>query len=258
MFKSILCPVDFSNRSRGAAHVARAFAHRFGSEIVALHVAPDGNPDRMAEAESKLGEMVLRDLQGCLVSPCVVTGDPADRIIQFTHDRRIELTVMATHGLSPFRGFQLGSVTSRILHLATSPVWTSPHLEDWPAADAMPLRSILCALDFGPRSCTALHWASCLAKEFGAKLTLAHVVHPDEREHRFEAPEATLRRQQERLNGPCESRILEGAPAPMLGELAEELTADLLVVGRTHAASPGLGANAYAIIAHSPCPVLSV
>jgi len=258
MFKSILCPVDFSDRSRGAARAARAFARKFQCEVVVLHVSSDGDPAAIAEAERRLGDLITQELTDCLVLPCVVTGDPAERIIQFNRDRRVDLVVMATHGTSPFRKFELGSVASKVLHLATCPVWTSPHLEDWPVVEAMPLRSILCAVDFGPRSCTALHWASCLAKESDAKLTLAHVVQPDEREHRFEAPETTLRRQQERLTGRSEARIVEGIPAPMLRELAEETAADLMVIGRTHASSPGLGANAYAIIAHSPCPVLSV
>jgi hypothetical protein len=51
-----------------------------------------------------------------------------------------------------------------------------------------------------------------------------------------------------------------GAPAYGLSEAAERLDADLMVIGRTHVASDvaKLGSNAYAIIAHSPCPVLSV
>src|SRR5579862_692869 len=257
MFKRILCPMDFSERSRGAAHVARAFAHRFGSELIALHIVPIGTPDHLAKANSILNVLVSSEMDGCNVSTCVLAGDAADQIAQFAHDQHIELVVMGTHGTSQFQKFQLGSVASDVLHQAACPVWTSPHLEDWPAIDAMPIRSILCALDFGPRSCTALHWASCLAKEFGAKLTLAHVVVPGERERRFESPEDTLRRQQQRMNSPTEIKILEGTPAPVLSGFAEEIAADLMVIGRTHASSPGLGANAYAIIAHSPCPVLS-
>jgi len=257
MFKSILCPLDFSDRSRGAARVARAFAHRFSSELLVLHVAPDGDPDRLRKAESELEAFIEQEMQGYRVVPYVDSGDEADRILQFSEDRHVELVVMGTHGSSPFRRFQLGSVVSKVLHLATCPVWTSPHLEDWPAVDSIALRSILCALDFGPRSCAVLRWASSLAREFGSKLTLAHVVGVNEAEHRFESPEQTLRRQQQRLPG-AEARILEGAPAPVLSELADEMAADLMVIGRAHASAAGLGANAYAVIAHSPCPVLSV
>jgi nucleotide-binding universal stress UspA family protein len=164
---------------------------------------------------------------------------------------------MPTHGLSPFRRFALGSIASKVLHLATCPVWTSCHLENWPAVDSLPMRLIVCALDFGPRSCAALHWASRLARDFDAKLTLAHVIRPDESTP-MEPPEETLRRQRQTLHVACDTRILEGMPAPVLSALAEETDADLMVIGRTHASSPGLGANAYAIIAHAPCPVLSV
>lgn len=57
-----------------------------------------------------------------------------------------------------------------------------------------------------------------------------------------------------------ETEVLEGSPAEALSAAAERLDADLLVIGRSHDTEPGgkLGANAYAIIARSPCPVLSV
>src|SRR5579872_3395924 len=54
MFTRILFPVDFSERSRGAAHAARALAQRFRSEIIALHVTPDADPAAMEDAENKL------------------------------------------------------------------------------------------------------------------------------------------------------------------------------------------------------------
>jgi nucleotide-binding universal stress UspA family protein len=258
MFTRILFPVDFSDRSRGGAHAARALAQRFRSEIIALHVAPDDDPAGLAEAESKLQHLESHELGGCDVSRCVVSGDAASRIVQLIHDRGADLVVMPTHGLSRFRQFQLGSVTAKVLRLATCPVWTSSHLEDWPVVESIPLRSVLCALDFGPRSCTALQWASRIAKEFGAKLILSHIVRPGETDHLLETPEHTLQRQQGGLHVPSEIRIVEGTPAPMLSGLAEEVSADLMIIGRTHASSAGLGANAYAIIAHSPCPVLSV
>ena len=58
----------------------------------------------------------------------------------------------------------------------------------------------------------------------------------------------------------AEIEILEGSPASALPEASDRLNADLIVIGRTHAPETGgyLGANAYAIIARSPCPVLSV
>ena len=256
MFKSILCPVDFSKRSRDASRFAVAMARRFHSEIVALHVAPDGNPAHIAEVEQKLGNFVAHEFGDCLVLPCVVTGDPVERIVQFTHDRRIELVAMATRA-SRLRATHLGSVASGVLREATCPVWTSAHAIAGPDADFAEPKRILCGLDFGPRSCAALHWASFLAKEFGAALTLAHVIGPEEREHRREAPERTLQRQCERMSCPCDIRILEGSPASELSRLAAEMETGLVVIGRTHASSPGLGANAYGIIAESSCPVLS-
>lgn len=251
MFKKILCPVDFSDRSRGAAHVARAFSRRFHSEVLVLHVPDDDT--KVAEAQEKLAEFAAYELEGCPFSLCVIPGEAVEQIVQFAHDRQVGLLIMAMH---PSRKFELGSIVSRILYCAACPIWTTPFLEDWPPFESISVRSILCALDFGVRSCTAMNWAAALAENFGAKLTLAHVMPGD-------GPEAgpreeELHRQQQRLDVPTETRILTGLPAPVLSGVAEEIGADLMVIGRTHASSTGLGANAYRIIAHSPCPVLSV
>jgi len=41
----ILLPVDFSERSAGAAHYARLLATHFHSEVILLHVLPpEGSP----------------------------------------------------------------------------------------------------------------------------------------------------------------------------------------------------------------------
>lgn len=54
--------------------------------------------------------------------------------------------------------------------------------------------------------------------------------------------------------------VLEGSPAAALSDAAELLGADLVVIGRKGASETGgsVGTNAYAIIARSPCPVLSI
>ena len=52
----------------------------------------------------------------------------------------------------------LGSVTAKVLHDAHCPVFTSTHAESTPAA-LPPIRTILCAVDFGPQSEAVIRWA---------------------------------------------------------------------------------------------------
>lgn len=274
--RKILFPADFSARCRGAAHAVRAVATLFGAEVTAIHVLEPGSvsdvgedlPDRARQSMEKL---IAEDLYGCKVNPCIATGDPATRIVEHARNGRVDLIMMPTHGYGLFRRFLLGSVTAKVLHDASCPVWTSAHLESWPAVEKVSLRSLLCGLDFGPRSGAALKCASRMAAEFRAKLIVGHVMPafdgaaaelwPGEcRAHAAKAAEERVREVNRKLGVSAEVEILDGSPASALSEAAERLDTDLLVIGRTHIFDPEgkLGANAYAIIAHSPCPVLSV
>jgi c(7)-type cytochrome triheme protein len=101
-----------------------------------------------------------------------------------------------------------------------------------------------------------------VAAESQAKLIVAHVIPtPGEgaaQDRAVKSAEETVRGVERELGVSAEAEIaeveiLDGSPASALSEAAERLDADLMVIGRTRC-----GASAYAIIAHSPCPVLSV
>ena len=266
--KRILFPADFSNRCRGAAHAVRALARRFDAEVLPIHViqnnSADGGKqrDRLCQAMQRLA---TEELEGCRVSPCITPGDPAVSIVEHAKLANCDLIMMPTHGFGVFRRFLLGSVTAKVLHDAECPVWTSAHMEDWPRMEATSLRNLVCGIDFGPRSAGALRCAMQSAKEFGAKVNIAYVLAPfgltsaECREQMVAAAQQKIERILKELDFPAGIHILDGSPATALSEAAEGLNADVLVIGRTHVPEANsLGANAYAIIAHSPCPVLSV
>jgi nucleotide-binding universal stress UspA family protein len=259
----ILFPVDFSERSCGAAHAVRAVARRFQAEVTPLHVVEGSSRSDREGVYQAMETLVANELSGCKVSPCIVTGDPAERILEQARGRRFGLIMMPTHGHGPFRRYLLGSVTAKVLHDAACPVWTSAHLENWPAIENIALRRILCAIDFGPRNAAALECAARVTAEFGANLTLTHVIPLYEsqawRRRMVTASEERARMEQRELGISAAVEILEGTPAAALSEAAERLDADLMVIGRTHIVGEAkIGMNAYTIIAHSPCPVLSV
>jgi len=211
--------------------------------------------------------LIEGEFSGCKVQPCVTRGDPALRIIEHAQVGHFDLIMMPTHGHGPFRRYLLGSLTAKILHDARCPVWTSAHLEDWPLVENVALRTIVCGTDFGSRSKEALKCASRVAAEFSANLVVAHsiplynsVALPEWRNTAERAAEENLRKIEVEIGISTPVEILYGSPASSLSEAAERLDADLMVIGRTHVASQSakVGSNAYAIIAHSPCPVLSV
>ena len=276
MFSRILFPVDFSNRCEGAAHAVRAMAVQFLSEVTALHVMEVSSANSeyetlVAPAREKMDRLVARELRDCLVAPYFERGDPAQVILSYMRNGHFDLIMMPTHGYGPFRRFLLGSVTAKTLYDALCPVWTAAHLETSPASEKVGIQNVLGAVDFGAHSSEVLQGASQIAESFHARLTAAHVIPisgpfmesywiQSWREETREGIPEQIQKLLPGRNPLMEIEVLEGSPAAALSEAAERLQADLLVIGRSHDPERGgkLGANAYAIIACSPCPVLSV
>jgi nucleotide-binding universal stress UspA family protein len=280
----ILLPVDFSERSLGAARYAKTLADHFHAELTLLHVLTPPHyefgaleiggsmltelyTNRAAQVEKELETFLAGELAGTEAARVVLEGDPARQIVEYAHDNNAGLIVMPTHGYGPFRQFILGSITAKVLHDADCPVWTGVHLEEAPQTEARPFQHILCAIDLGPQSCKTLEWATSMQKEFGARLTVLHVmsVSPAAGEgDRAREMELSIRedlaRVQQRFGTQAELVVEAGDPPKVVCEIADRTKADLLVIGRGSAAGVfgRLRTNAYAIIRQSPCPVVSV
>lgn len=282
----ILLPVDFSERSLGAARYARTLADHFHSELTLLHVLTPPHyefgaleiggsmltelyTNRGAQVDKELETFLAGELEGVEAKRVVLEGDPARQIVDYAHQENVGLIVMPTHGYGPFRQFILGSITAKVLHDADCPVWTGVHLEETPQVRPAPFRNIVCAIDLGPQSCKALEWATWMQKEFGARLTVTHAMacSPDtgqgDGRRRLEMEQTVrgdLARLQERFGTEAELVIEPGDPPKVVCQIAERRMAELLVIGRGSAAGVfgRLRTNAYAIIRQSPCPVVSV
>jgi len=283
----ILLPIDFSARSTDAADAAAAVAGRFGSEIVLLHVLAPGfslplpNSAQMRtlhgaareEAEEKMEGFRSTEWRHLKVTRVLQEGDdPAKKIVEYAGSQHVDLIMMPTHGYGPFRRLLIGSVTAKVLHDASCPVWTAAHAPDVAPDILSQPRRIACAVDLGPQSSGILSWAGRLSWEFGAPLTVIHAIasldprledyglSPEWRCHVINEAKAELSRLVETAGAHAEIRMEIGPVVSAVAEAAKDARADLLVIGRTiHDGTAGrLPTNAYAIIRESPCPVLSV
>src|SRR5262245_10995962 len=145
---------------------------------------------------------------------------------------------------------------------------------------AMEIRKILVPVDFSEHSQRALDEAVSLAKHFGAELTLFH-CYPIPIPALASAPYGTVTPEGyvdavrsaalQRINQwrdkasaqgvRAEGRIGAGAPASEIAALAEEIGADLIVIGTrglTGLEHVLLGSVAERTIRIAPCPVLTV
>jgi nucleotide-binding universal stress UspA family protein len=141
------------------------------------------------------------------------------------------------------------------------------------------IRRILVPTDFSATSEKALRYALDLARKFSAEVTLLHVfdervvknifhIHqlsPEKaREEMLDSAKERLRRLAETVDTtgvPIDTRYEEGLPPRVVQETAEEIAADLIVLG-THGET-GLshllyGTTAEGVVRGAPCPVLTV
>ena len=276
----VLLPVDFSERSLGAARYAKFLADHFHSEITLLHsITPlpyefgalEGGgamlseiyTDRAEQAEAELDRFLCAELAGCNVKRVLLDGPPAERIVEYAHKEAVNLIVMPTHGYGTFRRFILWSNTAKVLHDAECPVWTGVHLQDTPQDYPVAIRSILCAIDLGPQTCRTLTWAAALQREFNASLKVIHAMacRDDPAAHQLEQSiREEVTKFEKSAHAEAELLLAAGDASTVVCDAADRTQADLLVIGRGSAAGSfgRLRTHAYAMIRQSPCPVVSV
>lgn len=135
--KKILVPIDFSEPCNKAFKYALGFARQFGSEVVLIHViepaaepfAVEGNGNTQNElvvAEEKMqGLADASPRQGNLyITSAIRTGVATHEIVEAAKELDVDLIIMATHGVSGWRRFGMGSTANRVALVAPCPVLT--------------------------------------------------------------------------------------------------------------------------------------
>jgi len=133
------------------------------------------------------------------------------------------------------------------------------------------IKNILVPLDFSEMSLKSLHYAVPFAKQFGAKLTLVHVVEAPAQAADAAFPAlfssdkfAAIEKQLDEIIPPelsVETTVRQNVPFNGILEVAQEINADLIITtthGYTGLAQLFKGATVSNIVNRSPCPVLVV
>src|ERR1700683_1327465 len=152
---------------------------------VQSHLA--GVPERNAElarwdlleaitkwAEKNLNRSVAPELAGLTIRRMVVKATAARAIMQAAREENVDLIMMPCGGPT-FYDFLQSSATAQLEPAVGCPVWTDAKGPESPV-EKFAIRRILCAVEFNSNDHRAVSWASRLAAEFGARLTLAHVT----------------------------------------------------------------------------------
>jgi nucleotide-binding universal stress UspA family protein len=132
MFERILVAIDASEHSRSAVALAAEVAHRFGSEVLVVHVreprmAETGDHletkgDALELAEWAANEIRKSGAKARIDVPNAGLRGAAGAILAAAEAFQPSLIVIGTRGLSGLPGLLVGSVSNKIFHLAGCPV----------------------------------------------------------------------------------------------------------------------------------------
>jgi nucleotide-binding universal stress UspA family protein len=113
--------------------------------------------------------------QGIDVEIDVRCGPAADVIIEAAEGLHISMIAMATHGYSGLRRWALGSVTDRVVHSTSTPIFVVRGNQPVPAR-SVAFKRVMVPLDGSPLAAQALPLAVDLAERARAELLLMQAV----------------------------------------------------------------------------------
>ncbi len=287
--KNILYLPDFSEPSETALPFAATLARGYGAKVHALHVlipapyiymspeltaAAIGAAEENAQAEMQRVESRLAGLEH---DTLVVRGTevwPAVR--RALEEENVDLIVLGTHGRTGAEKLLLGSVAEETFRRSPVPVLTIGPGVRSSVHNGGRFHRVLFATDFSPESLAGAPYAVTLAQENQARLLLLLVMRKpspanesDKKLVDLSVAEAIHRLYEivprdAHLDPAPEVAVEFGDPADRIVEVATQRGADVIVIG-VRSAAGHLGAAthlqraiAHKIVAHAPCPVLTV
>jgi nucleotide-binding universal stress UspA family protein len=278
----IVVGMDGSVTSREALRWAVSLGEVLGAEVVAVHAV--GLLEELHEPDEAAvpPQTRLRDLvEEAWYAPLARTRCAHRVEVRDGHpvDVLPDLLVVGSRGVGENPALALGSTSLHLLQAAEVPVLVVPDLPaDRTPADGVHLHHILVGVDRSAPSLAALELAADLAGSLGGSLSVLEVfeyvppfplgpstaVTSEGEEHAIERTMTLLETEvsdiRERGVG-VQVIVRSGEPAPTLLELADDLDADLVVVGTRGRGGPDellLGSVARTVADRARRPTLVV
>lgn len=132
MFSKILVPLDGSQISERALHIAQQILPRTNPELFLVHVVDPSREssahmhrtylDSQAEASRQhISQQASKSQQGTRVIPVLLHGDPGTEIINFAQKNDVSLVIMSTRNRTGIRRWALGSVSEKVYRQTMCP-----------------------------------------------------------------------------------------------------------------------------------------
>lgn len=251
LLKNILVPVDFRASSVNAFHYAVKVSEVFQSNLILLHVINETSLS--GETEQLLRESIevkFNELKENVdpavrsrIELVVEKGIIFERIVQAGIKRDINVIIAGSGSETQDERYPLSTIIEKLMRKNQVPLWVVK------SSDQMPVKKILCPVDFSDASERALNNALILADKLGAELSVLHVYEP----LHIHSPRLTvdhareneiLRKKQERSFDeflsvfrskqiPFRELFREGVPEKTIQAVILEGEYDLLIMGTT-------------------------
>ena len=275
----VLCPIDFSESSRGALRYANTIAEHFGATLTLLVVNDPllAEASHLAAGPSRLVDDTIHEIERfhkqalgtrarAQVQFEVASGKPAPEILRVSRERGCGLIVMASHGASGFRKLFFGSTTERVLRETSVPTLVTSGMDTGPTdfEDLRKLvRRVLVPVDLTAATVYQVEVAQRISRALTVPLILAHVIEPvrplpsqpglptveTERRYRVEAELEQLTSKAAEGTAP-EAIMVYGEPAEEIAKVAGDRGAGLIVMG-LHSSpllGPRMGSVTYRVL----------
>lgn len=267
--RHLLVASDGSPAADAAVDLAFALAPEDG-RVTLVHA--EREPEAVAAWQQRLSAIAATAPSGLPVRTEVVTGRPADAVLDVAARTDADLLLTGTRGRGRVRRTLLGSVSTALLGHADAPVLVVPApSDDGTAGVADRPGAVVAAVDGSLAAFGGVEAAEVLALRLRAGLVLAHVADPrlPFAQHPGKAVRDELARHgrvvladahaRARTHDRVTEELLEGDPRTQLLAACGRHAPALLVVGSrgfgaVHSAV--VGSTARGLAAAAPCPVL--
>lgn len=185
--RKILVGIDFSGPAVTALNAAKSLAHQFGGTLFLVHAVPPvlygpGATPELLEADLDTARAQMEvfiskvDMGSIHHRTFIEFAEPTDLIDGIARAQGADLVVVGSHGAHGLEKLAFGSVAESVLRRVPCPVLViGPHCRE----NLDSIRSIVFATDLETRAFRAAQYASSIAEEMNARLTLLHVRKPE-------------------------------------------------------------------------------
>src|ERR1700677_258997 len=278
-FQSILVATDYSPASTTAVKLAARLAKEFHAKLYVLHAVEQdlyasnigGGPElqlmNLQPERENLHKYAERmaDRRTMKHEEIAFLGSPRDAIQSAGQANNIDLLVLGSHGRHGLAKLALGSVAEWAIRRFAHPVLVAGPMC---SKTFRPIKSIVLATDFSREALRSVQYASSLAQDYNATLTVVNVVpHAITPEEQSRNELSSMRKLRELLASDCgdectlQYQVRSGDLAPAVIDAAQKSKASLIVLGARHRsalADHAPGNKLSAIIRSARCPVLVV